>query len=320
MSNIDLRSITEADLDDVLALIHRAQAHDRIPEILSMEELKDDLTGAEAEMATDSRLALIDGDLAGYVHTIYLPSDVRLERCYVVGTVDPDHRGRQVGRTLLGWGVERARTQLLSSGSDLPKFIRASDFDFVKGSHRLFARLGFTPVRYFDQLLRPLSDLPPIEKAEIDGITIIPWPRQRDEELREVKNTAFADHWGSTPSTSERWNHMIEASTTRLDLSWAAVDESDRIVSYCLNERYPADDVVTGRRDGWIGNIGTLKEYRGRGIASALIVRSLHAFVAEGLTHSMLGVDSDNPTGAPQMYRNLGYQPHTRTVTHEIQA
>lgn len=313
-----LRPITEADLDSVLALIQRTNAHDAIPAVLSMEEFVDDLTADQADPATDSLLAAVGGEPVGYVHTLYLPSDVRLERCYINGAVAPEHRGQGIGTTLLKWGVARAREQLRSSDSELPKYIRVDDYDFVESAHRLFRRMGFTPIRYFDQLLRPLTDLPPLERTEVGSITIVAWDDERSEEVRAVKNEAFADHWGSTPTTPTRWHTMMNASTTRLDLSWLALDHADDVVGYCINERFEADDDVSGRQEAWIGNVGTLRNHRGRGVASALMIRSLHAFVADGLTHALLGVDSDNPTGAPRLYRGLGFRPHTRTITHEI--
>ncbi len=314
----ELRPATERDLDAVLDLINHTRRHDGAPEVLSMEELVDELSGDEADMATDSRLAVLDGELTGFVHTVYLPSSVRLERCYLDGVVAPEHRNKGIGRMLLEWGRDRATEQLRSSGSDLPKYIRVDDYDFVDSAHRLYARMGFEPVRYFDQLLRPLTDLPPLERSEIDGITITPWDDNRREEVRVVKNDAFADHWGSTPTSEARWQIMMDSSTTRLDLSWLALNENDDVVGYCINDRFEADDVVNGRREAWIGNVGTLRRYRRQGIASALMIRSLHAFAADGLDHAILGVDSDSPSGAPRLYRSLGFKPHTRTITHEI--
>lgn len=315
----DLRPLNEGDLEAILDLTNRTRALDRIPEVLSMEELVDDLTGELAEMKTDSRLALVDGEPVGYVHTIYLPSDVRLERCYINGLVHPDHRGVGLGQTLLEWAIGRAAEQLRSSGSDLPKYIRVDNYEFVSSAQRLFARMGFEPIRYFDHLLRPLTDLPPLERSTVDGITITPWTVDRNDEVLQVKNKAFADHWGSTPTSKSRWDTMMNAATTRPDLSWLALDGDGAVVGYCLNERYEADDAVTGRKEAWIGNIGTLRNHRGRGIASALMIRSLYSFVEEGLDHAMLDVDSDSPTGAPRLYRNLGFELHTRTITHEIQ-
>ncbi|MDH3300387.1 MAG: GNAT family N-acetyltransferase [Acidimicrobiia bacterium] len=313
-----IRPVTEADLDTVLDLVNRTRASDGIAEVLSIEELVDDLTGDQGDMASDSLLVEVDDEVVGYAHTMYLPSEVRLERCYVIGLVHPEHRGVGLGRQLLGWAIDRAAEQLRSSGSDLPKYIRVDEYDFVESAHRLFARMGFEPVRYFDQLLRPLTDLPPLERTEIEGITITPWTEERSEEVRVVKNEAFADHWGSTPTSRARWETRMNASTTRPDLSWIALNDDGAVIGYCINDRYEADDATTGRKEAWIGGVGTLRDYRRRGTASALMIRSLHAFADDGLDHAILGVDSDNPTGAPSLYRGLGFEPHTRTITHEI--
>jgi mycothiol synthase len=86
-----------------------------------------------------------------------------------------------------------------------------------------------------------------------------------------------------------------------------------------LNTRFPDDDELLGRREGWIDNLGTLPEWRGRGVATALIAHSLHAFAGDGLTHASIGVDSDNPSGAARLYRNLGFEPRQRSVTWQIE-
>ena len=86
------------------------------------------------------------------------------------------------------------------------------------------------------------------------------------------------------------------------------------IVGYSLNEHYPDDEAVSGRLDGWIGSIGTLRSHRKRGIASALIVESLYAFAEAGFNSSMLGVDTENPSGAYAIYERLGYSPLQRSV------
>ena len=116
-------------------------------------------------LAEDVRVALCDGELAGYAFAEYIPSEVRLERCYVWGEVDPIHRGVGVGRALLGWGIERATARLRASVNDVPKYIRVNRFDYVEPAHRLYRRMGFTPARYFDELLRPLDELPVRRRA-----------------------------------------------------------------------------------------------------------------------------------------------------------
>ena len=134
-----------------------------------------------------------------------------------------------------------------------------------------------------------------------------------------MHNAAFADHWGSTPIAPEDWSQVLHGHGTRLDLSTVALDaETGAVVAHCLNGAYPEDDDLTGRREAWIDSVCTVRDWRRRGLASAMIAWSMQALEAAGFTHAMLGVDTDNPTGAARLYRSLGFELDRRSTTHEI--
>ncbi len=288
--------------------------------MISAADLEVDLDEQLVPWATDTRVALADGALVGYAYTNHMPSEVREERCYINGIVDPAWRGRGVGTALAGWATQRGAEQLLSSGRDLPRYLRAGAYDYQTDARDLYLDLGMRPVRYHDELLRPLTPLPTIPLPTTDDrhdVHIVPWPDDRDDEIRTAKNNSFADHWGSTPTSPARWEQMTRGYGSRLDLSFIALDEEGAVVAHCLNKRFEADDELLGRSDAWIDNLGTLRAWRGRGIASALIARSLHAFAQAGCSHASIGVDSENPTGAARLYRALGFEPRQRMITYE---
>ena len=133
-----------------------------------------------------------------------------------------------------------------------------------------------------------------------------------------MTNASFADHWGSTPVDREAWTHRLESFGVRLDLSLLALD-GDRIVGMLLASHYPDDQTVTGRLDGWITTLGTVRSHRKRGIASALVVTACHAFQREGFTHAVLGVDSESPTGAYRLYQGLGFSELNKSVQHQLE-
>ncbi len=316
MTTIELCPLSADDLPTICELHQRSQRHDGVQQVIQLEELEEELDDVAVVLATDTRAAFADGQLAGYAYTYHLPSEVREERCYVFGEVDPQMRRLGVGSALMSWAIRRAEAQLRSSERTLPRVIRTDKYDYIEGAHVLFAEVGMQPVRYMEELLRALDDLPRI--PEVQGLRIITWPDERDEEIRHEKNAAFEDHWGSTPTSEHHWEQMARGFGARPDLSFIALDEADRVVAHCLNKRFEGDDDLLGRRDGWIESLGTLREWRGKGVASALIAHSLHAFAEAGLTHASIGVDSDNPTGAAGLYRRLGFQPRQRSITHEI--
>ncbi len=314
MGTIELRAPRTDELAAVCALVNRAEQHDRIPRQLELVELEEEFSHLSID--DDVRIATVDGELAGYTYVLHLPSDVREERGYVFGTVDPSMRGRGVGTALLQWGRGRVAELLLASGNALTKYVRVDAYDFVGAAHQLFASIGFEPVRYMDELLRPLDVLPTV--PEIDGVRIVPLPDDRDEDVRVAKNTAFADHWGSTPTTPDHWQQSLRGYGSAPQMSFVALDSDDAVVSMLISHRYEADDAITGRRDAWVATLGTLREWRGKGLGSALIATALHAYAAAGMTHASIGVDSENPTGAAQLYRKLGFEPSTRMIVHQI--
>jgi ribosomal protein S18 acetylase RimI-like enzyme len=70
------------------------------------------------------------------------------------------------------------------------------------------------------------------------------------------------------------------------------------------------------RKCGWTENISTRREWRRRGIARALIVRSMHMHKAKGMTEVRLGVDTNNPNGALKLYQSLGYEKCKTWITY----
>lgn len=315
------RAVDAGDLAAVHAVVTAANEHDAIPMVETLDEIERELDDVRVRHATDVRVAIdaASGDIVGYVYAFHIPSDVAEERCYLFGKVHPAWRNRGIGTALMTWAIGRAGELLRSSAHDLPRYIRTDAYDWLEADHRLYARCGFEPVRYFEELLRPLTDLPP-EPAPgaIRGLRIVAWPVERSDEIRHVKNRAFADHWGATPTSVASWADMTTGYGAYPEHSFVALDDADRVVAHCWNSRYPDDDELLGRREGWISSLGTLPEWRGRGVASALIATSLHAFARAGLTHASIGVDGASLTGAHRLYRALGFEPHRRTITHQI--
>lgn len=318
MSSIELRPLRSDEIPALCALINRIEHHDGVPRVLSLDELQEELDQPYLDLDADTRVAVEGDQLVGWTWVWNAPTEAILERAFVPGGVDPDHRSRGVGRALLAWSIDRATERMTGRTHGFPRFIRVGAYDWEEANHRLYARLGFTAVRWFDDLIRPLDDLP---SAPIPvGIELREWPDDQDEELRRVRNEAFADHWGSAPLDVDTWHSVLRGHSARPDLSVIAVDTATgEIVGLSHNEVYPEDEELTGRREAWIGHLATARAYRGRGLASAMLARSMQNFTAAGFSHAMLDVDADNPTGAHRLYRALGFETLHRNITHQIE-
>jgi mycothiol synthase len=59
------------------------------------------------------------------------------------------------------------------------------------------------------------------------------------------------------------------------------------------------------------------RPWRGIGLGRALLVHSLRAFERRGLERAVLGVDSDNPSGAHRLYESVGMVVTARFEIYE---
>ena len=313
---IRFRAFRDGDLEPLVELKNAANAATGIALRSTKEETDEEFSAPYVNRETDVFCAEENGELVGYAHTYFVDSTEREVRCYVFGATHPRHTDRGIGTTLTRSAVTRARELLATGTPGLPRRLRGDAPVQDTMAAEMLGALGFAPVRWFHDLVRPLQPVP--HSVEPAGIRVVHWDMSRSEELRTVKNAAFADHWGSTPTSREGWSQMTEGWGSRTDVSFMAVDGNGGIVGLLLTHRYPDDDDLLGGSYGWIDKIATARDARGRGVATALISRALRAYADEGWTHAALNADGDNPTGAFRLYGSLGFVPFRGTVNYEL--
>jgi ribosomal protein S18 acetylase RimI-like enzyme len=159
------------------------------------------------------------------------------------------------------------------------------------GVHPGHRRCGYGR-RIIDWALR----IAPVLHGVPDGVTIVTWTPELDEQSREVRNAAFRDHWSSTPHTPESWKRVITGTAAfHPEGSFLAMAGRDAVGCLLTHDR-EADTAATGVREAWIQIIATVGEWRGRGVASALIAHALTSFKAQGYGSAALSVDAANGT------------------------
>jgi ribosomal protein S18 acetylase RimI-like enzyme len=318
----DFRPLHNTDYGALAALLNESSVADGRAQHQVAEEIREEFESHPVDLATQTFAAWQGERLVGAAYLYHLPSTVREERCYVFGTVQPDHRGLGIGRRLLEWGLQRGTDVLQASRSELPKYLRVDTSRANSSAIRLFERLGLQPIRYFADLRADLSVPTPTRRtpaaaSAATAFRIIPWDLARNEEARLVKNAAFTDHWGSTPEPPAWWTQRTSGFGARPDWSYYAVDGDDKIVGHLITHRFENDDELVGAKYAWIDNVGTLAEWRGRGVATQLITAALAKYREAGMQFAALGVDSDNPTGAYRLYESLGFRPWREFVTYQ---
>jgi ribosomal protein S18 acetylase RimI-like enzyme len=139
--------------------------------------------------------------------------------------------------------------------------------------------------------------------------------------MHAAHNEAFLDHPNFTPWTEVMWKQWVtESRSFRPELSFVVVepDAPERVVAYVQSAEFDAHFEATGRREAYVGKVGTLREFRGRGLAGALLRHALAAYQQAGFDEAALDVDSENPTGALGVYERAGFTVESRWTDYAL--
>lgn len=317
-AGIHWRSLTTDDAATIAELAERISARDHPTWSESVDEIHEELTHSWVDPSSDGLLATdADGTAVAWGLVVAPPDPESLVRVILFGGVAADHRGRGIGRELLAWQQSRALHMLAASDATLPAWVLSYAPDRAPEHGRLLQRRGFEPARYFTTLEADLARVDS-QAAVPDGVRVLPFDASLSEAVREAKNAAFADHWGSQPASREAWESMQGLPSFRADLSRIAL-AGDDVIGFVITETNEDDWERAGSRSGYIGLVGTVRAWRGRGLASALLTEVMRAYRDAGLETAVLDVDTENPTGALGVYTRLGFEPTARDVSYRLQ-
>jgi mycothiol synthase len=303
--------------DDVLAVAQLLTAAEAVDDT-GVHESPEDLTGwfvnDLVDLELDTRVVLTaDGQLAGYATTIAPPTFRDAYGVHLEGRVHPDLRGRGIGRALLDWQLERGTQLHAERHPEAPARLTATVYTTMPSLEALLRRAGLAQARWFFHMDRPLTDLPP--RRRVEGVGLVPFSRDRDDDVRAAHNAAFTEHYGSSERDVASWQVMFTGQPSfRPDLSVLAVADG-AVLGYALAYVSEATAAATGSRESYFGQIGVVPAARGRGLSKAVIIEALHAAAAQDCQTAGLEVDSENVTGALGLYESLGFRTHRTQVS-----
>jgi ribosomal protein S18 acetylase RimI-like enzyme len=173
--------------------------------------------------------------------------------------------------------------------------------------------------RYFLEMERVL-DTPVAIDAFPDDVTVRTMRGIEDiEVIVDPLVDAFRDHYGHTDSTREseveQWHR------------WRGTEEWDDSLVWIV-EAGGAPVAVNvsitslgARTDtGYVASLGVVRDWRGRGIARALLTTAFAELQRRGKRVVALHVDAESLTGATRLYESVGMHECQRNLefTHEI--
>ena len=312
---ITWRAPTPADAEALAAHTKRIDEEEKLHFVPGPTFFRWVMNQAEMNPVTDWRVA-VDGagrivaDGGAWIHITDEGG-----RVFIWSESGPGRHDLEPG--VLAWAHQRAIEALGTTPEGLPRSIRLPSEEHRSRHRAVIEAAGFEVGRSFVTMSRSLEDLPEARPLP-DGVAVLPWEPGLSEGARLANNASFADHWGSLPVGTEQWRtHYIDSEVFRPDLSYVAVSGGE-VVSICLCEVDGEANADKGVAEIYIERVGTIREHRGAGIASHLVVRSMQAAVIAGLERAVLEVDETSHTGATEVYARLGFEVESRTV-HYLQ-
>ncbi len=304
----------ESDYPSMVEILEAATRADQEERAVTLEDLRHDyehLTNSDPEK--DMLFAEINGQPIAYARVEWWQEEDPNHRIYsLFVNLVPEWRRQGIEEAMLGWCQRRLKEIADDHPQDSQRFYQTYSNGYKAAYNGILESLGYQPARYFIEMSRPLEDIP--EAALPEGIDLRPVRKQDERAVWEASIEAFRDHWGFSEPDEEDYKSYQGSKYYQPEL-WQVAWDGDEIVSSVMNYIDEDYNRKYNKQRGWTEEITTRKAWRRRGIAKALIVRSMHMHKAKGMTEVGLGVDTDNPNGALKLYQSLGYEKVKTWIT-----
>lgn len=281
-----IRPATDGDASAVADLMNAFElAHVEQPDTVDADEIVS--WWARVEPERDTRLYFAGGDdLAGAAMVSDRGQDLLELDAYVL----PAFAGRGLGGAMVDWLEDQAARRSFER-------VQSAALTADAAAGRLLRGRGYETVRRFYRMQIDLDGPPPAPQWPA-GFEVSTFRPGDESILHAVTEEAFAEHWGHNERDLEDWRqHTFGASWWDPSLVYL-VRSGDDVVAASVNA------VRFG--SGWVGTIGTLAPWRGRGLGRSLLLETFGEFHRRGESRVSLAVDAGNETGATHLYESVG--------------
>lgn len=311
----------EKDYPKMIAVLQGSKEADQIEEVDTLGDLASSYAHlVNCDPYQDMLFVEVEGDVIGYAR-VFWQEGVDGGRLYVhEGFLLPRWRGKGIGRAMLHHNERRLReiaTQhemAVPYRHSEPRFLEVNAASTETAKIRLLEREGYTPVRYFCEMVRPdLEDIP--DSSLPAGLEVRPVRPEHYRAIWEADNEAFRDHWSHVPYTEEDYEYWLQGDPEFQPENWQVAWDigSNQVAGMVLGYILEQENFKFDRRRGWLGDVCVRRPWRNRGLARALIAETLRGLKAQGMAEAALSADAENLSGAFRLYESMGF----RTVKYD---
>lgn len=299
----------EGDYPGMLAVLLSSAAADKIERADTLEDIARNYSRlSNCDPYQDMIMAELAGELVGYARGWWWEESGTGRIYELAGFLSPTWRRAGIGGAMLHWMESHLKEIAATHPGGQARFFQASAQQYETGTSALLERAGYQPMRYFYEMVRPsLEDIPDYPLPA--GLEVRPAQPEHYRAIWTSVDETSQDEWGYSPLTEEdyqRWVGHPRFQPELWQVAWDVADE--RVVGHVLTFIDQAENEKYQRKRGYTEGIGVDRAWRRRGVARALIVRSLRAQKAAGMVESTLAADSDSTSGVSRLYESCGFQ------------
>jgi ribosomal protein S18 acetylase RimI-like enzyme len=255
------------------------------------------------------------GKVVGYSRVWWLTELQGLRRYAHFAFLLPEWRDTDVRRAMLHHNERRLREIAADHADGQPRVFESWASDTETHWASLLLSEGYEAGRFGFEMVRPdLENIP--ERPLPAGLEVRPVEPEHLPIISAAVQEAFRDHWGYSEDEEAEELASWQASPTFMPHLWQIAWDGDQVVGTVMNFVDEAQNQEYGRKRGYTEGICVRRPWRRRGVAKALIARSFHVLKEQGMVEAALGVDADNPNGALQLYRSMGFQVAKQMTTY----
>jgi len=229
----------------------------------------------------------------------------------------PEWRAHGLRRAMLRWNERGIREMAQKHPMHTKKVLEVRATCAENDLKSLLEEEGYRPYQYSCLMVRPnLADIPQLPIPEGVEVRLVKpehhifiW-KAEGEALREQAEYD-EEFWSEEGLKKFSGWHLFQPDLWQI--AWA----EDEVIGGVLPWIDTEENKRYHRNWGYTQGIFVRKDWRNRGLASALIARAMGAVRDHGASEAVLTVDSENPSGALRLYEKLGYRLQARYAGYQ---
>ena len=299
----------ESDYAQMAAVLTASQRADQIERRVSAEDLANAMRHlTNCDPYSEIIIAEVTGEMVGYTRG-WWEDEAATARLYKHnGFLVPEWRRKGIGRAMLIWMENRFHEIAASNPPETAKFLQVNVTQFQAGTAIMLERSGYQPIRHFYEMMQP--DLNVVFEFPLpDGLEIRPVTPDHYCAIWKSAIETSQEEWGYKEPTDDDYQEWLTSPHFQPHLWQVAWDiATNQVVGHVLTFIDENENKQFNRKRGYTEGIGVDQSWRRRGLARALISRSLQAQKAAGMTESALVADSDSTSGVTRLYESCGFK------------